>query len=89
MFFSFDLRVKNYMFCVFFVGKTHHVASVGPRQAESAVHISSLVSHILVQFVDGGGGGQVDRQPLTDGLGIGGVLHYTQHSGLLCCTFNL
>ncbi len=68
---------------------SHHVAFVGPGQAESAVHISSLVSHILAEFVDGGGGRQVERQPLIDGLGIGGVLHYTQHSRLLRCTSNL
>ncbi len=68
---------------------SHRVTIVGPGQAESAVHISSFVRHILVEFVDGGGGGQVQRQPLIDGLGIGGVLHYTQHSRLLRCTFNL
>lgn len=41
------------------------------------------MGHILVELGQGGGGGQVEGQPLGDRPRVGGVLDYAQRTRLL------
>lgn len=41
------------------------------------------MSDVFVELGDGGGSWEVERQSLINGLGVGGVLDDTQHSGFL------
>lgn len=67
----------------------NHVRRISPGKLKSAIHISSFVGNIFIEFGEGGGGRQVEGEPLIDRLCTGGVLNYTQHSGLLSCILDL
>ena len=62
---------------------SHHVHRISPGKPKCAIHISSFVGNILVKFGKSSGSRQIEGQPLVDRLRAGGVLNYTQHSGLL------
>lgn len=67
----------------------NHFRHVSPDELESAIHISSLVSDVLVQLGQSGGRWQVEGELLRDRLCIGGILNNAQHPGLLRCIVNL
>lgn len=65
---------------------THHVfraAYIPPLQAEGPAHVAHFASHILQELVHGGGGREVQSDAFIDGLAVGGVLDYAQHSRLI------
>lgn len=61
----------------------HRVRCVSPGQLKGAGDVSGFVGHILVELGQGGGGGQVEGEPLVDRPGVGGVLNYAQRTRLL------
>lgn len=67
----------------------HRVRCVSPGQLEGAGDVSGFLGHILVELGQGGGGGQVEGEPLVDRPGVGGVLNYAQRTGLLGCVVDL
>ncbi len=67
----------------------NHVRQISPGKVKGAIHISCFVGNIFMKFGEGGGSRQVEGEPLVDCLRAGGVLNYTQHSGLLSCILDL
>lgn len=63
--------------------------SIAPHQIKGAIDVAHFGSHILKEPFERGGSRQVQRDTLIHCLGIGGVLDYTQHPGLLSSTFCL
>lgn len=65
------------------------VRCVSPGQLKGAGDVSGFVGHIFVELGQGGGGGQVQGEPLVDRPGVGGVLNYAQCTRLLGCVVDL
>lgn len=59
------------------------VRCVPPGQLKGAGDVSGFVGHIFVELGQGGGGGQVQGEPLVDRPRVGDVLNYAQRTRLL------